>query len=185
MAQVRNNATDRMSGKVDQFVYRNRNGKTVAARKPDRSRVPASAQQEAVRTKFRMATRYAKSVMNDTQKLALYAEKLTEGKTIHNLVVADYFDAPGIEDINTFGYAGNINDKIIIKVDDKFPIAMVHVKIERGDGSVVEQGLAAATLSSEQWEYTCTAANTAVIGSKVIITALDLPGNMTEKQKPI
>jgi hypothetical protein len=185
MARVRNNATDRMSGKVDQFVYRNRNGKTVAARKPDRSRVPASEAQEAVRTKFRMATRYAKSVMSDPQKLALYAEKVTEGRSVHNLAVADFFDAPGITEINAFSYAGNINDKIAIRVDDKCPVAMVHVKIVRGDGSVVEQGLAVTTTSSVHWEYSCTAANTAAIGSTVIITAIDLPGNMTEKQKTI
>ena len=182
MARVKNNATDRMSGKVDQFVYRDRNGKTVASRKPDRSRVQASESQEAQRKRFRMATRYAKSVMDDPQLLALYEERAIGDISAYNLAVKDFMDAPRIEDINPYRYAGNINDKIEIAVDDVSPIATVYVKITKSDGSVVEQGQAVMK-SAISWEYTCTALNAPVIGTIITVTAIDHPGNRSEQQK--
>jgi hypothetical protein len=70
MAKARNNATDRMSGKVDQFVYRRWNGETIASKKPEKSKKPRSERQVEVSKKFRRASRYAKAAQNGLAKCA-------------------------------------------------------------------------------------------------------------------
>jgi hypothetical protein len=181
MAKVRNNATDRVSGKVDQFVYRNWYGQTVMARKPDESRKAPSENQENVRDRFRLAVQYAKAAMSDPLMKAFYASKATPGKSAYNMALADFFDAPRIKDINTAGYSGNTGDRITVTAVDSFKVNNVHLKITRPDGSLVEQG--EAILGSVFWEYSCTTNNVSFTGCIVTVTAFDIPGNATIEQK--
>jgi hypothetical protein len=183
MAKVRNNATDRVSGKVDQFVYRNRNGKTVMARKPDESSKPPSAKQENAKDNFRLASQYAKGVMDDPALKAFYASKAAPGKSAYNMAVADYFDAPRIKEIITNGYSGNVSDKIAVKAVDRFKVESLKVKITKADGTLVEEG--AATQGTVFWEYSCTSNNASISDCIVMVTAFDLPGNFTVEQKTL
>lgn len=185
MAKARNNATDRMSGKVDQFVYRRWNGETIASKKPEKSRKPRSEQQVEVTKKFRRASRYAKAAQNDPQKNGIYAEHLKPGLSVYNLAFADYYNAPDIRDISVGGYAGILSNKIHIEVDDEFYVALVQVKITHADGSVVEQGEAVMGTDGLRWEYTSTTANAFSAGNTVTVTAWDLPGNSSVQQKTI
>jgi hypothetical protein len=123
--------------------------------------------------------------IGDPQKKAIYAEKVKPGLTVYNLAFSDYFNAPDIHDINVGGYAGNLDNKIHIEVDDEFYVALVRVKITHADGSVVEQGEAVKGTDGLRWEYTCTAANAFNSGNIVTATAWDLPGNSSVKQKTI
>jgi hypothetical protein len=183
MARARNNATDRASGKVDQFVYRSRKDKTVMAKKPDKSRKPPTQKQEDVRDRFRLAALYARQAMNDPALKAFYASKATYGKGAYNMAFADYLDAPRIKDIITSGYSGSIGDKIAVIAIDSFKVKAVRVKITRADGTLVEQGEAVqGTLS---WEYSCTVNNASLTGCIIMVTAYDLPGNSTVEQKPL
>jgi hypothetical protein len=183
MARVRNNATDRVSGKVDQFVYRNRHGKTVMARKPDESRKPPTANQENAKDKFRLAALYAAGAMNEPLIKAFYASKATPGKSAYNMAFADYYDAPRIKDINIAGYSGNTGDRITVTAVDSFKVNAVHVKITRSDGTLVEEG--DAVRGSVFWEYGCTVNNASLNGCIVMVTAFDLPGNSTVEQKTL
>jgi hypothetical protein len=183
MARARNNATDRASGIVDQFVYRTRNGKTFLVRKPQRSRKRPSEKQQNARDRFRLAALYAKQAMNDPVLKAFYASKVTYGKGAYNMAFDDYLDAPRIVDISTGRYSGSIGDRIVVTAIDAFKVKAVRVKITRADGSVVEQG--EAVQGSLQWEYTCTVANPSFSGNIVTVTAYDLPGNSSVEQKTI
>jgi hypothetical protein len=185
MARVKNNATDRMSGKVDQFVYRDCNGKTIAAKKPGKSKKPPTANQENARKKFRRASRYGTSVSNDPVLRVAYENRLKPDLTIYNLAVADYYDAPAIDLVKLEGYMGHIGDKIAAAVDDRFVVAWVKVSITRADGSLVEQGNAVLGPDGTQWFYHCTVENTNLVGCVVTITASDLPGNITTEQKTL
>jgi hypothetical protein len=183
MARVRNNATDRVSGKVDQFVYRNRHGKTVMARKPDESRKPPTANQESAKDKFRLAALYATGVMNDPLMKAFYASKAATGQSAYNMAFADYYDAPRIKDINIGGYSGNVGDKIKVTAVDSFKVNAVEVKITQSNGTLVEEGN--AVRGSVFWEYSCTVNNASISGCIVTVTAYDLPGNATVEQKTL
>jgi hypothetical protein len=183
MAKVRNNATDRVSGKVDQFVYRSLNGKTVLSRKPDKSRKPPSEKQETAKDNFRLASLYATGAMNDPLLKAFYASKATPGKSAYNMAFADYYDAPRIIDISTDLYFGNIGDKIAVTAIDSFKVNAVHVKISRADGTLMEQGSAIQVMAN--WEYSCTTGNASFSGCIVTVSAFDLPGNSTVEQKPL
>jgi hypothetical protein len=185
MAKVNNNATDRMRGRVDQFVYRDCNGETIAAKKPGKSKKPPTETQQEARKKFRRASRYAKSVMNDPMLSEVYAGKVKPGNTIYNLAFSDYYDAPDIDLVKVERYAGNIGDIISSVVDDKFKVASVKVKINRADGTLIEEGDAIMGADGLQWNYTCTVANASTSGCVVTITATDLPGNSSVEQKTL
>ena len=63
-----------------------------------------------------------------------------------------------------------------MKVMDDVKVAQVNVVITDGTGAVLEQG-AAVQSDNRWWNYTTTA--TAQDGARVIVTARDLPGNIS------
>jgi hypothetical protein len=181
----RNNASKGISGQVDQFEYRDKNGKTVIAKLRRKSRKPATPKQEQVRQKFRDASLYARICVQDPQLKEFYQSKAEPGQTPYNMAFADYYDAPEIKDINSKGYTGIAGNKLVLLVTDHFRVASVKVKIEKSDGSLVEEGEAVMKENGLHWEYTSTSANAAIAGSVITVTAFDLPGNSSVKQKTI
>ena len=93
--------------------------------------------------------------------------------------MGDYLNAPEISNVNTSGYSGNAGNKILVHATDDFSVESVTVRIELADGTLVEEG--AATELPFHWEYVATAANAALGGTKIMVTAKDLPQNETEK----
>ena len=180
MAQSKKNiATEGLSGKVGNFVFRRRKSddKIFVARRPVRSDEEPSEMQKAVQRKFQRAIIYGKSAIADQDTKTLYAAKATGGRSAFNVAVADYFNAPQIESINVDGYSGAIGSTIVITATDDFAVASVHVKIENMDGSLVEEGEAVMDGSEIDWIYTATAANESLVGDKITVTAFDMPGN--------
>ncbi len=183
MARSKNNVvTHGLSGKVgDLLVFSQRNGKTFVGKVPKESTKELSEGQKAHRLKFQKAVLYAKSVLNDPAKKELYEEGVdrSKGQTTYNVAVADLLNAPDIESIDLSAYTGNVGDVIRIMVTDDFGVEEVKVKIENGDGSLVEEGN--AVNSGVEWIYTATVQNTDLVGDKVTITASDAPANLSEK----
>ena len=54
------------------------------------------------------------------------------------------------------------------------------VKITAANNSTLEEGN--ASMVNGKWEYTTTATNTTLTGSKITLTATDRPGNTTTKE---
>jgi hypothetical protein len=186
MARVnRNNASKGISGQVDQFVYREKNGETVVSKLRRKSHKPPTSKQEQVRLKFKNASLYARICMQDPQLKSFYESKAEPGQTAYNMAFADYYDAPEIHEINVSAYTGIVGSKLVLVVDDRFRVASVKVKIEKSDGTLIETGDAIMKDNGPQWEYTCTAANAAIAGSVITVTASDLPGNSGVKQKTL
>ncbi len=74
-----------------------------------------------------------------------------------------------------------MGDVIGVTAVDDFRVAQVRVRIENGDGTLVETGLAVQQADPHQWVYTATAANASLAGDKLTVQATDLPGNLNEE----
>ena len=68
----------------------------------------------------------------------------------------------------------------MIRAIDDFAVKSVFVRLEKPDGTLVEEG--SATDNVSQWEYIAAVINPDIVGCKLIITATDLPENETIKE---
>lgn len=187
MAESKNNIiTHGLSGKVgDLIVFRNRNGKTYVASKPKERTGELSDAQKEHHKRFQQAVIYAKSALINPETKQAYKEAANEGESAYNVAVADFMNAPDIEEIDLSKYTGKVGDTIAITVTDDFMVQEVSVIILNADGTEVEHGLAQSATGGLQWHYTATTANSSFEGDKILVQAYDLPGNTTEKQETI
>ena len=184
MAESKDNVvTHGLTGKIDVLVFRTRGKKTIVSRAPHKSNKPPTNAQKAVTEKFQRGVIYGKAVANDPAQKAAYQDAAQDGQTFYNVAIADYFNAPDIEEINVSGYTGAVGSKIVVKATDDFEVTKVHIKIENGDGTLVEEGDAVADIAGLTWVYTATVANASLAGDKITVTAFDNPGNETESNK--
>jgi hypothetical protein len=168
------------SGRIgDQLVYRQRGGKTIIAKRPRRTGIPPSAMQLEVQELFSEAVLYAKSVIADEAKKAIYKAKATANQSAYNLALSDFCRAPEIKKYNISDYAGQVGDEISVRVLDDFKVDWVKLLIKDSAESTIEEGLAVLSANKADWIYTTTAINPSLAGSKLIISAADLPGNIS------
>ncbi len=177
--------THGLSGLVgDMIVFRQRANKTIVCGKPRPSSKEPTASALAIRARFKRASQYATSVMENPTLKAAYQLIAKLGQSAFNMAFSDYQKAPEIyEDINLETYTGAIGDTIEVSVIDDFRVESVHVKLASAGGTMIEQGQAVQSPNGLDWVYTFTAENTEVAGSKLLITATDLPGNKTVVEK--
>ena len=171
-----NTAFTSASGGMDGWVYRTIRGQVIAAHKPNLSNVVYSENQIAHRARFKKATVYGKSAMANAEVRALYdAAAKARNLPIFALMIADYFNAPVIHEVDVFGYTGNIGDTINILASDDFEVAKVHVMIADTQGNPIENGEAVETApGSGEWIYTATVQGQPLV--KVQVVAVDRPG---------
>jgi len=180
MAESKKNlATEGLSGRVGNFVFRRRKSddKVFVSRVPVQSEEEPSESQKVVHRKFQKAIVYGKSAISDPATQELYAAKAAGGRSAFNVAVADFFNAPQIEEINLDNYTGQVGSTIAITVTDDFMVSEVHVKIENQDGTLVEEGEAQPGNTEFEWVYTGTVLNESLAGDKITVTAYDMPGN--------
>lgn len=187
---IDNLVTEGFSGKMGrQLVFRNVKGQTFAARRPkSRQKRKKTETQLGLEMRFRKAVLYAKSILTDETIKAEYAEKAMNSPkkvSAYNLAMADYLNAPEISIIDLSNYAGNSGEMITVTAIDDFKVKSVSVEIVQSDDTPVEKGDAVQSLNGLEWEYTTQSANALPAGSKVIVRAADLPGNVTLKETVI
>ncbi|MBS1579257.1 MAG: hypothetical protein JST29_06415 [Bacteroidetes bacterium] len=185
MAESKNNVvTHGMSGKIDLLVFRQRNGKTIVSKAPS-EKAASTPQQLQVQQKFQQAVIYAKAALADAATKAAYEAEAKNGQAAYNVAIADFFNAPNIQEIDVSNYTGQIGSKIRIAVTDDFKVATVHVNIQNGDGSLVEEGNAIADINGLDWHYTATVLNNSLAGDKITVTATDAPKHNTLQTKQL
>jgi len=177
VAQVRNNIFVRgLSGSVgDQFVVKlDKNGRTIVSNMPTfEANRKFSEQQLDQQEKFRDAIEYAKTAK--TQQIYIDKAEGT-GRTPANVAMADFFHAPEVLELDINNWHGEVGQVIRIKATDDVKVTQLNVLITDGAGTVLEQG-AAVQDENRWWSYTTTAV--AADNPRVIVTARDLPGNLT------
>ncbi|MXV53060.1 hypothetical protein GS399_18980 [Pedobacter sp. HMF7647] len=183
MAQSKNNiVTHGLSGKVgDLLVFSQRNGKTIVGKVPTHSGESTEGQKQ-VQQKFQQAVFYAKAAMANPETKAMYQPEAKDGKTIYNVAIADFFDAPDIQTVDFSAYHGQPGDVINIQVTDSFKVKAVSVTITNEDGSVVEQGEAQSASDGYNWLFTATQVNDSLSGDKITVRAKDMAANLSVKE---
>ena len=170
-----------ISGKFgDDFIFKQRNGKTFISRKP---RMPKkrSKKQKELQEKFAAATAYSVEARQDPELYNYYAKiAKRKGKTAHNIAVADYFAMPSIEEIDASQYTGAAGETIIINAFKATKVAKVTVQLRDAEGALIEQG--EATEALQGWLYITTTDNPQPSGTHLIARAIDLPGNIAEQE---
>ena len=182
MAEVKDNVFLKgVSGKFgDQFVFKQRNGKTFICRKPQ---LPAqrTPNQKKHAMRFADATAYSVEARQDPELYNYYAKiAKRKGKTAHNIAVADYFAMPSIEEIDASQYTGAAGETIIINAFKATKVAKVTVQLRDAEGTLIEQG--EATEALQGWLYITTTDNPQPSGTHLIARAIDLPGNIAEQE---
>ena len=178
MAKSRNNVvTYGLSGKVgDLLIFRQRDGQTIVSKVPQQSKSP-SEKQIAQRKRFQQAVIYGKAAVDSPETGAQYKAAAKKGQIPLNVAVADFFNAPDIQQVDLSGYAGAAGNRILIHVTDDFAVTSVRVGIVNTNGTV-EEGEAVQTVGAV-WTYTATENNDSLASSRITVSASDLPGNVT------
>lgn len=183
MAKVKlNPILEQIQGQVGDLVFKRYGDGVVISRKPDLEGQVATEAQLAVRDRFREAALYGKMVMADAETKALYAEAAkAKGKPVFSLTVADFFNAPTVNEVDLSGYGGAVGDAIVIQATDDFDVAAVAVALTNAAGDVIEAGAAVETpADSGRWIYSAQTAVAAGTTVRIGVTATDRPGGMGE-----
>jgi hypothetical protein len=157
MAKVElNSAIGTLSGKVDGWVYRTQNGRTVVtAPPPPKDDLPTEAQQKG-RERFRAAQAYAAGVLADPVLRRVYQKLGVERKRPPNaLLISNFMTPPVIELVDVAEYSGRAGERIQVVATDAIEVVEVTIRIRRVAGEVVESG--SAVKDHGVWRYRATA----------------------------
>jgi hypothetical protein len=182
MAKVRlNPVMEQFRGKVGDLVFKRFADEVIVTRNPDREGLIPTPGQLAHRERFRLAALYGKAVFAEPSKKAIYEEAAkAKGIPVFSLTVADFFNAPVVDEIDLSGYTGKAGEPIGIRAHDDFEVNGVAVAIRNLEGMVLEQG-AAAKQSNGVWRYVTTSTLPIEHAVSIEVTASDRPGNKTVK----
>ncbi|MEP6738404.1 MAG: hypothetical protein ABJA70_22960, partial [Chryseolinea sp.] len=138
----------------------------------------------ATRSKFQLASKYAKTQMDNAVIKELYRKAVDKkNRSPYLVAISDYMIRPVIHMINTSAYTGRVNQRILIDASDNFKVASVKIRIVDESGEVIEQGVADEhNLHRNEWIYITTANNSTGKGN-IVVEVRDLAGNMTEANK--
>ena len=183
MAKVKlNPVLEQMRGQVGDLVFKHYGDEVVVGRKPDRSGLQPTDAQLNHQQRFRQAVLYGRLVMADPQKKAIYekASKAT-GKPLFSLTIADFFNAPVVDEVDLSTYSGAAGDVIVVRAHDDFEVASVHVSVSDVNGQAIESGEAVETpANSGRWAYTATTGVAAGTNVRIAVAVTDLPGGAGE-----
>src|SRR4051794_19469629 len=186
MAKVTlNPVIEAIQGKVGDLVFKRWEGEEIVGRMPDRTGIVPSPSQLAQQDKFRLAALYGKSVMADPESRTLYADiGQRRGIPAFAMSVADFLNAPAVDEVDLSSYSGKIGEVIHVRASDDVEVKGVTVTIRAQGGAVLEEGVAVFASGSNSWAYTTT--TTLAVGEPVSIevSATDRPGHKTLKTQP-
>jgi hypothetical protein len=189
MAKVRLNPTiEGIHGAVGNLVYKTFNHGEILGRMPDRTGIVATPSQVAQQDKFRLAAFYGKAVFADPQTKKVY-EDAAQAKglqAVFALAVADFLNAPIVQEVDLSSYTGKVGEQITIRAVDDVEVKGVAVTIRDNGGTVLEQGAAVLTPGTGKWTYTTTTALAQGQSAAIEVTATDIPGHAGTRtvQKP-
>ena len=159
MAKVKlNPILEQIRGQVGDLVFKHMNDEMIIGRKPDRSGIQPTEAQLDHQERFRQAVLYGRLVMADPDKKATYEQAArVKRKPLFSLTVADFFNAPVVDEVDLSEYGGMEGDPIIVRAHDDFKVAHLQVTVSDTNGQEIESGEAVETPpASGSWAYTAT-----------------------------
>jgi len=174
---------EQMSGKLGDLVFKRYGDEVVIARAPEMDGRTFTPGQLAAQERFRKAAQYGKLAFAEPATRSAYEAAAQEAsKPLFALMVADFFHAPVIDEVDASRYTGQAGETIVIQAHDDFEVIGVTVSIKDSGGQTVESGAATQNPpDSGRWVYTTTQAVANVSGASITATASDRPGNLGVK----
>lgn len=183
MELLENDLVEGSSGRFGKrLIYTQRGTKTIVSRRPARKRNPNTPRQKAVRELFAEGILYAREVIADEVTKAMYQAKARGNQSAFNVALSDYCKAPEISKYSLADYTGQIGDKISIRAIDDFKVQSVKLVIKSSTDNMIEEGQAVLSANGADWIYTATVANPTLAGTTLIMSAVDIPGNITSQE---
>jgi len=166
-------------GEIELYSRRLPDGRTVWSQMPKPSNQVRSEKQQSQTTRFREATRYARSA---ARTMRIYTDLAAKSwrTSAYSLAIADWFHPPEILDVDVIYWTSELGALIGIYVVDDVQVKSVHVAITDLNDIALEQG--PATLENYDWWVYQTMV-CAVTHARVVVTAEDLPGHVTKVVK--
>lgn len=174
-----------LSGQFGDIVFRQTaNDGLILSHKPDRSGVIPTPDQLDARERFRQATVYGRMALADPTSRALYDDAADKkGKPVFALMVADFLNAPLIDELDVSEYTGAAGSPIYIRTHDDFMVQGVKINIADTGGTALEAGEAAIEPGGTgRWVYNASTAVDAGTNVRIIVTVTDRPGGSTVSQ---
>jgi hypothetical protein len=184
MAQVKfNKIIEGFSGRVGEIVFRTYRGKTYFGQRPSKPQKESEGQRNT-RTKFKLATEYAKQMMKDPERKAYYTKKAKKLAlpNAYTAAITDYMRKPEIRRIDASKYSGKPGGQLTILASKKdFNIDRVSVIVTSPDDVVLHQGNASYE-GTGVWTYKSPLTTSANYSSyKIFVTAADQQGQLSQK----
>jgi hypothetical protein len=160
-----------------QVVFKERGGRVYVSGPPNTkdNRVPTNPQ-KVIQDRFKIATLYAKAVMEEPDLKAAYKMAANPRQTAYNLAFKDAFIAPVVTQIFADAYKGDVDGTIIVQAMDDFKVNNVKVSIFNSAGELIEEG-PCEKVDFRSWRYTATQANGSLRGTNIKASAYDIPEN--------
>ena len=186
MATTKNNVIVKgASGKFGrQIVFSQRAGKTIMS-KPPLAHCTLHHQTKRTASQIRPCSHLCQKrpFRPHPKRSQAYTTEAKKRQDVspYTMAMTDYLRPPQITHVDHSAYSGDASgEKIFIEAADAFKITTMKVKITAANSSTLEEGN--ASMVNGKWEYTTTATNTTLTGSKITLTATDRPGNTTTKE---
>jgi hypothetical protein len=179
-----NNFTRGLSGTIGgDMVFRTWNGRTYISTSPSKPKKQSPIQKEN-RLKFKLATFYAKKMMNDPMRKEEYRKLAKKMKlpNAYTAAITEYMRKPEISEVDLKSYSGRENQEINVNVRKKgFEVEVVEVIISDEKGNVVEQGKAIKGKIFD-WTYTSIKAIEQYESLNILVRARERTGNYIDKK---
>ncbi|QHS59255.1 hypothetical protein [Chitinophaga agri] len=159
-----------------QVTIYERKGQIIMAKKRRPSARKPTKKQLKARDKMKTAGIRASVLLEDPELKAYYATLAGPGQHAHNIAVKDVYDSPEIQQISVE------RKEIIVMAKNHFRVAEVHVQVIDADGVILEHGPAVLGRNGIEWHYK---AGKLPADSRIIATAIDLPGNETTIERVV
>lgn len=166
---------EQLRGQVGGLAFRNMGGQTVLSRKPDLSGAKIIERRAVPREHTRRAVLYGRTVLADAEARMLYEGVAAQkGKPAFSLIVADFLNAPSIDEVDLSAYGGKVGDRITIRACDEFSVTRVRVSLADENGSEIESGEACEVPpGSDSWVYFATRPVSTGSTVRIDVTASD------------
>lgn len=164
-------------GKLGDYYIMNRGGKQIMVRRPNRDGHVAKGAQKFTQDRFRQAQQFASEICLDPGRKAFYTPFRKGGNTEYNLALGDYLKPPEFLGVDVSAYRGKTGNELLVRAMDNIRITRMLVRIEQGNGSVLEEGEAIETGRMDEWAYTVRFDHDLQAGDLVVFTAFDNAGN--------
>jgi hypothetical protein len=158
MAVVQNNPiVEGLSGQFGSLVFRQVRGKTLMAPMPKvNKKKKQSEAQRATRSKFRLATQFARKAMNNPEQKQYYVVKAKKLKlpNAYTAAITDYMRRGEVVINNAHTLKGKVGDQLFIQASKKgFKMEQVEISFYKNNGTLMHRDVA-VNVGSGLWRYT-------------------------------